>query len=115
MMSASKIASAVPAHVPTNLPSLPSHLPSIPTLLPSEVTDRAREMTDLAKEMTGRAREAVDVVTGAKQKRRRRMSFGMFSLLLAGTGIGLYVLMRSRRSSSREVDETQSSGVYART
>lgn len=100
MMSASKIASAVP----TNLPSLPS-----------EVTDRAREMTDLAKEMTGRAREAVDVVTGAKQKRRRRMSFGMFSLLLAGTGIGVYVLMRSRRSSSREVGETQSSGVYART
>jgi hypothetical protein len=114
MMSASKIASAVPSHLPTNLPSLPSHLPSIPTL-PSEVTDRAREMTELAKEMGGRAREAVDVVTGAKQKRRRRMSFGMFSLLLAGTGIGLYVLMRSRRSSSPEVGQTQPAGAYART
>ncbi len=125
MVSATKIGSmpsqlvgVLTEHLPEHMPEL--HMPDIrrPELPASldDVTDRLRNLGEAAGTTAKRAADTTAKRAAATTGQARSARFGLPLILLAVvlTGVGVFFLLRSRRSTT-DVGSTSSAESYART
>lgn len=89
-------------------PNLPVQIPDIHDL-PIDLEEFSGRVRKMASEGQRRAME----IAGVKPKKRNHLSL-VWPLLAVLAGIGLYMAVRSRRTSTADVGQNQPSGAYAR-
>jgi hypothetical protein len=75
-------------------------------------TDQARKASKRARRAAGKGQQRALALTGSKPK--RSLPRLTWPLVVVVGGIGLYVTVRSRRSNTSDVGQSQPSGAYAR-
>ena len=92
--------------------NLPLQIPDIHDL-PIDFDDISDRVKKVATEGQRRAMDLAAKTPLVHQKKRSRLRLA-WPVLAVLAGIGLYMAVRSRRTSTADVGQSQSSGAYAR-